>query len=418
MKFPFNVEIITIGDELLIGQVIDTNSAWIGQQLNEIGLRVHRINSISDRSDEILDALKGSESRSDVVLITGGLGPTKDDITKKCLCEYFNCGLTFDQASFENVKRIFAARGKEVTPLNRTQAELPSICEPLLNMLGTAPGMWFDHNGKVFISMPGVPYEMKGLMKEHVIPRLQARFKLPPVLHRTILTQGIGESMIADMIGDWEDELPAEIKLAYLPSPGLVRLRLTASGNDEDLLKNELNRLSSELTEKLEEYVFGYDDDTLEELIGTLLRKSGKTLATAESCTGGYIAHRITSIPGSSDYFMGSVIAYDNAVKSAVLQVPNDLLAKHGAVSREVVEAMAVSVKRLLQTDYAVATSGVAGPGGGTTEKPVGTVHIAIADPYGVYSHQLRLGDNRDRNIRETMLHALNLLRKKLLSGS
>lgn len=408
-------EIITIGDELLIGQVVDTNSAWMGKQLNAIGIKVKQITSVSDDANHILTALKEAEGRADLIFITGGLGPTKDDITKTTLCSYFNTTLRFDQASFDVISEIFKARGKEVSDLNRKQAEVPSNCEVLLNKWGTAPGMWFNSNTKIFVSMPGVPHEMKGIMENVVLPKLAAKLNLPPILHRTILTQGIGESNLSELIAEWEDQLPHNMKLAYLPSPGMVRLRITAHGPDQQLLSKALDIEVEKLRKLAVEYIYGYEDETLESIVGQLLRKGGKTLSTAESCTGGYIAHKITSVPGSSDYYIGSVIAYAYRIKEDFLNIDPKLLNTHGAVSEQAVSLMATDIQQKFSTDYSIACSGIAGPGGGTAEKPVGTVWIAIATPEKVITKKLQLGRVRERVILETSQHALNMLRKAII---
>jgi len=410
-------EILTIGDELLIGQVVDTNSAWIGQQLNRIGVKVHQITSVSDNEQHILTALAEAKKRVDVVLITGGLGPTKDDITKHTLCKFFQCGMRFDEPTYQVIERLFRERGRDVSATNRSQAEVPDACTLIPNPKGTAPAMWFESETTIFISMPGVPFEMKGIMEQEVIPRLTQRFSLPPILHRTILTQGIGESMLSDRMTEWENALPSHIKLAYLPAAGMVRLRMTASGKSEEMLMAELEAEETRLLPLISEFVYGFDDDVLEALVGELLRKNNRTVATAESCTGGYIAHRLTSVPGSSDYYIGSLVAYANAVKHEHLQIPESLIAQHGAVSEPVVQLMAQRVREFLKSDYAIATSGIAGPGGGTDEKPVGTVWMAVAGPSGVQSRMLRLGKGRERIIHETSLYALSLLRKMLLTG-
>ena len=408
-------EIITIGDELLIGQVIDTNSAWMGQKLNSIGVKVKQITSVSDDAEHIIAALTEARKRADLIFITGGLGPTKDDITKITLCRYFNTSLRFDEKSFEVITEIFKARGRGVTDTNRKQAEVPSTCEVLLNKWGTAPGMWFDDEGKVFVSMPGVPYEMKGIMENEVLPRLIDKFKLPPIQHRTILTQGIGESNLSDLISSWEDKLPPYMKLAYLPSPGMVRLRISANGTNESALRSEMESEVKKLISIAGEYIYGFEEEKLESIIGELLRQQGKTLSTAESCTGGYIAHKITTIPGSSDYYIGSVIAYANRIKEKFLDVDPNIFEVHGAVSEQAVKAMAAHVKEKFGTDYSIACSGIAGPGGGTEEKPVGTVWLALATPEQVITRKFLLGRVRERVIMEASQHALNLLRKALV---
>jgi len=405
-------EIITIGDELLIGQVVDTNSAWIGQQLNEIGIKVFQITSVSDDEAHIIAALKDARQRADVILITGGLGPTKDDITKYTLCKFFKSNLRFDEASFIQVEKLFKARGREVTAVNRKQAEVPEKCEVIKNTTGTAPGMWFNEKGKIFISMPGVPYEMKSMMQHDVLPRLQKMFTEGVILHKTIWFQGIGESFLSDMIEAWELALPEQIRLAYLPSAGILRLRLTATGTDESKLKLLVDEEAKKLRSIADEFIFGEDEDTLEKITAQLLTSQKATISTAESCTGGYIAHRITTIPGSSNYYIGSVVAYDNSIKENFLGVSSMSIEKFGAVSEEVVVEMAKSVKAKFNTDYSIACSGIAGPSGGTPQKPVGTVYLAIAHPGGIFTVKLLLGTERERIIRETALHALNYLRK------
>ena len=408
------MEIITIGDEILIGQIIDTNSAWMAQKLNDIGAKVERIVTISDTLDEIISALSEAEKRSDIVLITGGLGPTKDDVTKKALAKYFNCGFTFYPEIEVHIAKLFEGFGKKMSKLNSLQAELPSACEPLKNSQGTAPGMLFERNQTVFVSMPGVPYEMKGLMRDHVLPRVRNKFELPTIIHRTVLTMGMGESWLSERIADWEDALPAEIKLAYLPSPGRVRLRLSAFGSDESKLNEILENEVSSLIKLIPELVFGFDNDTIESVVGNLLRESGKTISTAESCTGGLIAHKLTSISGSSDYFLGSIVSYANEVKMESLGVSEQNIIDFGAVSEEVVIQMAKGVKSRMKTDYAISVSGVAGPNGGTEEKPVGTVWTAVAGPSGVTAKKHQFGHDRERNIEISANVALNMLRKQL----
>ncbi|MBI1288334.1 MAG: competence/damage-inducible protein A [Flavobacteriales bacterium] len=409
------VEIITIGDEILIGQIVDTNSAWMAQKLNDIGAKVERITTISDGLDDILDALKDAQDRADVVLITGGLGPTKDDVTKKALAKYFNCGFTFYPEIADHIAELFARFGREMSELNRLQAELPTACEPLQNNQGTAPGMWFGKDRTVFVSMPGVPYEMKGIMREHVLPRLKEKYSMPTILHRTVLTMGMGESWLSERIANWEDALPKGIKLAYLPSPGRVRLRLTAIGNDEHSVSETLEAEVLKLLTLIPELVYGFDDDTIESVVGDHLRKLGKTVSTAESCTGGLIAHKITSVSGSSDYYLGSVVSYANEVKMDELGVSEENLKNFGAVSEEVVRQMAEGVREKMKTDYSIATSGIAGPDGGTAEKPVGTVWLAVATPSETIAKKYLFGHNRERNIEMSANTALNMLRKQLI---
>lgn len=408
-------EILTIGDELLIGQVIDTNSAWIGQQMNLIGIRIERITSISDNAAEILSNLADALKRSDVVLVTGGLGPTRDDITKQTLCTFFNTKLVFNPEAYNDIETFFKRKGLAITELNRQQALLPESCVSITNPIGTARGMWFETNGRIVVSMPGVPFEMKGMMADYVLPQLAKLTGNHAIVHKTIMTTGIGESFLAARIETWENQLPENMKLAYLPSPGMVRLRITATGTDFALLKQAVDEQVDRLIPLASDYIYGYDDEQLEQVIGQLLKQKDASLSTAESCTGGYVSHLITSVPGSSAYFMGSVVSYSNHVKMNQLGVTYSSLVQHGAVSKQVVEQMALGANHLLQTDYAIAISGIAGPDGGTDEKPVGLVWIAIAGPKGVQSQEFRFGDERDRNIRRAALAALNMLRKILL---
>lgn len=409
-------EIITIGDELLIGQVVDTNSAFIATKLNEAGIHVCQITSVSDNKEHIMEALDNAKQRAGIILMTGGLGPTNDDITKNTLCEYFKVGLRFDAEAYKDVEFIFKTRGREVTEINRRQAEIPVNSIALRNKNGTAPGMWFDVEEKVYISMPGVPYEMKALMEDEVIPRLKKKFTLPVIVHRNVLTIGIGESVLAEKIAAWEASLANDnIKLAYLPSVGMVRLRLSSSGESENILKQKTGEKIKELQTIIGEFIYGYDNDTLESITGNLLKERKQTISTAESCTGGYISHLITSIPGSSDYYVGSVITYSYEIKTLELNINADLLNAKGAVSQEVVEQMASEVRWKFKTDYSIAVSGIAGPTGGTPEKPVGTVWIAIAGPERVFSKRFLFTNNRLRNIQMTSNAALNLLRKEMI---
>jgi len=407
-------EIITIGDELLIGQVIDTNSAWIAEQLNMAGIRVHQITSISDNQEHILTTLKEASERATLILITGGLGPTKDDITKQTLCKYFGTSVVFSEEAYKNIEKLFYHRGVAVSEVNRLQAMVPANCQVIPNVNGTAPGMWFEKDGCIYVSMPGVPFEMKTIVEQEIIPRLIHKSN-QVIIHRTILTEGIGESLLASIIEPWEDSLPSFIKLAYLPQPGMVRLRLTAYGTDREQLQAAINQAERDIYPYAGKYIFGFDDDTLESVIGQLLRDKHKTLSTAESCTGGNIAHLITSIEGSSDYFKGSVVAYSNEIKEKILNVPKQTLIDHGAVSEQTVVAMATGIRERFSTDYAIAVSGIAGPGGGTDEKPVGTTWIAVASPSGIISRKFLLGDHRGRNILKASKAALNMLRGKLL---
>jgi nicotinamide-nucleotide amidase len=409
-------EIITIGDEILIGQVVDTNSAWIAQQLNLIGVKVIQITSAQDTSEHILESLSAAEKRADLILITGGLGPTKDDITKAVLCQYFNTQLVFNQLVYSTVEKLFLSRNLAVSAINRKQAELPESCSPIENAVGTASGMWFEKGGKVFVSMPGVPFEMKNMMEKQVLPKIQSFFKTPVILHKTVLTQGIGESALAELIEDWESALPGFIKLAYLPSPGIVRLRLSAYGDNLLSLQDEIVHQLSKLSQKIDDFMFGYDEDTLQGIVGDLLSKRKASLSLAESCTGGYLSHLITSVPGSSNYYVGGLVCYSNAIKINELGVSVVDVEKYGSYSQQVAEQMALGIRAKYHTDFAVATTGIAGPGGGTDQKPVGLIWIAVAAPNGrVTSEKYFFGENRERNILKASITALNMLRKEIL---
>jgi nicotinamide-nucleotide amidase len=409
-------EIITIGDEILIGQTIDTNSAYMGKALNQIGITINRITSISDSKEEIIGAIQEAQTRCDLVIATGGLGPTRDDITKITLTEYFNTELITYPEIRGFIKDIFERRGLPILEVNLIQADLPKDCVIIPNKIGTASGMWFERNGKVVVSLPGVPYEMEYLMQHGVLDKIQETFETPTVIHKTVMTVGVGESFLADRIKEWEDSLDEEeIHIAYLPSSGLVKIRLSIISEEKLVAQERIDRKIMELLQIIPELVYGYDDQPLEVAIGELLINAEATLGTAESCTGGYLSHMITSVSGSSAYYQGSVISYSNEVKIKELSVkPIDLL-KHGAVSKEVVEQMAKGLQKRLKVDYALATSGVAGPDGGSEEKPVGTVWIALATPNGkIISKLLKLEKNRGRNIHRSSIAALNLLRLEL----
>jgi nicotinamide-nucleotide amidase len=408
-------EIISIGDELLIGQVINTNASWMAQRLAENGIRVRNMVVVPDEAEDIRKAVDVAFGRSDVILVTGGLGPTKDDITKKVLCDYFGTRLVFHQPSFDNILRLFPTRASNLSPANRQQADIPENCTPVMNQFGTAPGMIFRKEGRILVSMPGVPFEMEAMMNNDVIPMLKKSANSDVMVCKTLLTQGVGESYLSELIAVWEESLPENMKLAYLPQPGIVRLRLNAYGDNRETLQEQIDSQSAKLVEIIPDLIFGYGDDTMEAVAGKLLRERGKSLSTAESCTGGYLAHLITSVPGSSDYYRGSVIAYANDIKIALLGVSEESLARHGAVSEEVVREMALGAIKRFDTDYAISTSGVAGPDGGTPEKPVGTVWVAVASRVGVTTKLFRLGDHRGRNIRRATLSALNMLRLELL---
>lgn len=404
-------DLITIGDEILIGQTVDTNSAWMSEALNLCGINVHRITSIADERAEILAALTEAGSRSSLVLITGGLGPTADDITKTTLAEYFDTELVRNEEILSDVKQLFSSRGFHMAAVNEKQADVPESCTPIRNRIGTAPGMWFEKDGTVYVSMPGVPYEMKWLMEKEVLPRVRKHFKTPSIIHETIVTAGIGESSLMEIITDWEARVRAAgISLAYLPSPGSVKLRLSITSTDDSGIRVDVDGFIEELYELIPQFVVGRNSDTLESVVGELLKERKHTLSTAESCTGGYLAHLITRIPGSSAYFMGSVVSYSNEVKERSLGVSWESLKNYGAVSQQVVEEMATGARRSLQTDYSMATSGIAGPGGGTEHKPVGTIWVAVAGPQGVVSKKIQMGSHRERNIQRTAIAALRIL--------
>lgn len=408
-------EIITIGDEILIGQTVDTNSAWMGEKLNEFGVDVHQVRSIRDTREAIIDALDSIHKDSKLVLITGGLGPTKDDITKYTLNDYFGGKLMYHDYIFEHIKELFAKRGRVPNEMNRSQAELPDVCEPFENPFGTASGMRFEKEGVHYVSMPGVPYEMKGIMTEGVLPWIQTQFDLPRIVHRTLLTQGVPESELAQHLSDWEENLPSNMSLAFLPSAGAVKLRLTARTGDSDQNEQDMIELFREAKEILGDSVYGEGAQSMEEVVGDVLRSSGATVATAESCTGGAIGSALTSIPGSSAYFLGGVISYSNEAKVRLLGVNEADIMVHGAVSEQVVLQMAKGAAKRFKTDYAIATSGVAGPDGGSDEKPVGTVWIAILSPTGTKAERFQFGHNRGRNIRKSVLMGLDLLRRSVL---
>jgi nicotinamide-nucleotide amidase len=436
-----NASIITIGDELLIGQTIDTNSAFIAQELNKIGVWVRHRTAVGDVWDDIWNALDDESKLSDIIIITGGLGPTVDDITKPLLCEYFGGKLIVNEDVLKHVKHLFEKVFRRPGPIlerNLKQAEVPDVCTVLFNKRGTAPGMWFgppaprrgdqkttltylnddsSNSKKIFISLPGVPHEMRGLIIDEVIPRLLKEFELPAIVHKTAFTAGQGESFIAEKLKDFEAALPPHIKLAYLPNYGMVKLRLTSTGASKEEVEKELTPLFEQLKEQVKDFLVTDKDEGLEVVIGKILKEKNKTMATAESCTGGYIAHLITSVPGSSAYYKGSVVSYANEVKENILGVSADTLKTAGAVSEETVTQMVKAVLNKLNVDYAVATSGIMGPDGGTAEKPVGTIWIAVTNKNKTATHQLNLRFDRERNISMTGLFALNMLRKFILEN-
>lgn len=403
-----NVSIINIGDELLIGQVVNSNAASMSRMLIAAGMEVTDVIVVADKADAIRESLDRALTDNDAVLITGGLGPTKDDVTKKVLCDYFHSKLVENEEALANVKRIFEARGYELTPINRQQALVPKCCTMINNVKGTAPCMWFEVKRgrrkprKVVVSMPGVPYEMENLMVTEVVPRLKDHFQTGHIINKNILVQGIGESFLSDLIEEWELGLPECIRLAYLPTAGMVKLRLTARGDNRETLEDHIIREVKKLYLLAGQYIVGEDLETLPEAVSQIFRMNAKTLATAESCTGGTIASRITALPGASKYYRGGVVAYSNEVKEQALGVKHETLEQHGAVSEETVREMALGVRERLGADFGVATSGIAGPSGGSEEKPVGTVWIAIAGPDGVTTRLKHFGDDRLRTIERT----------------
>lgn len=409
-------EIITIGDEILIGQIIDSNSAFISKKLNEIGVSVCQITSIQDDEKHILEALEAASRRADLVITTGGLGPTKDDITKNTLCTYFNDYLIEDPEVLKQVTYLFEkVYQRPISQMNKAQASVPSKAKVLKNAHGTAPGMWVDHFNTTFISLPGVPYEMKALITDEVLPRLKEKYKFPTIMHKTLLTQGMGESMIAERIQKFEDQLPTYIKLAYLPSAGRVRLRLSGKYTDNKLLVDQMNDLVVELKSLVSDIFVGFEDDgSIEQLIGNKLSENGMTLATAESCTGGAIAQRITQHAGASAFYKGSVVCYATEVKTGLLNIPEAIIAEHSVVSIAVAKAMANAVKQQMNTDYAIATTGNAGPTKGDSDKEVGTVCIAIAHPKGIIAEEFYFGKNRERVINKAINMAFQLLLKEI----
>ena len=413
-----NASIITIGDELLIGQVIDTNSSWIAQQLNHAGIAVKRRVAVGDSYEEIRKALDEESGNADIILITGGLGPTSDDITKDVLCDYFGGKMVVNESALENVKYLFEKIFKKpVSAINLLQAEVPDVCDVIQNKRGSAPGMIFHKGKTIYISMPGVPYEMKGMMEESVIPLLKEKYELPAIVHRTMLTAGIGESALAEMIKDFEDELPSEIKLAYLPNYGMVRLRLSTTGFDRKMVQDNIDMYFENLKLLAKDFMVADVDDSIPQVLGKLLKEKNKTISTAESCTGGYIAHLITSVPGSSTYYEGSIISYSYNVKQTLLGVNENTLTTYGAVSEQTVTEMLNGLLKKLNTDYGVAVSGIMGPDGGTEDKPVGTIWIAVGNKENQLTQKINLRFSRERNIEVTGIMALNFLRKFILAN-
>ena len=407
-------EIITIGDEILIGQIVDTNSAWMGQKLNEVGIDVVQITSVSDQESAIYEALAQAEKRAEVVLITGGLGPTKDDITKKVLCDFFDTKLVRNTEILHKLDAWFKNRGREMTSMNECQADLPEHCSILPNRMGTASGMWFERSSVIFISMPGVPYEMKCIMEEEALPRLVSLGRTDQVVHRTLLTAGLPESILSQRIEDLEAQLPPHLKLAYLPRPGMVRLRLTAKGPKNIDFSKDLQSHGDAIQHRLADVVFGEGDQTLTSVIGDLLLQENARVGLAESCTGGFLSSLFVEVPGSSRYYEGSVVVYSYELKSKFIGVKTETLMQYGAVSEEVVKEMALGTQQEMGVAYSIAISGIAGPDGGTPDKPVGTVWMAVAGPNGVVTHRGSYGNVRALNIERSAMHALYLLWKML----
>ncbi len=407
-----NVEIITIGDEILIGQIVDTNSAWMAKELNIAGFELAQITSVHDDAQHIIDTLELALKRADIVLFTGGIGPTKDDITKQTLCKYFDTKLIFNESVFQNIERLFVNRPNAMNELNRLQAMVPENCMVIQNAVGTAPITWFEKNGKVIISMPGVPYEMKNAMNLEIIPRLQKQFETPVLLHKTVQVYGFPESALALKIADWENELPSNIKLAYLPNSGIVKLRLSGLSDNALELEIAITQQLELLSDILGNAIVAYEDIPLEQVIGKLLLAKGIMLATAESCTGGNIAHLLTTIPGSSEFFKGSVVAYSNQIKENLLGVNHEDIENEGAVSKIVAEQMAMGARKLLKSDVAIATTGIAGPTGGTAEKPVGTIWISVCYEEKTLTKIYHFGANREQNIQRATQAAFLLVKE------
>lgn len=409
------LDILSIGDELLIGQTLNTNAHWLSKQLNLIGFQIRQHTTVSDEKTAIVTALNDALTNSNVVIITGGLGPTKDDLTLNILTEYFGGNLIMNKDVYHDIEKLITGRGYEMNELNKQQALVPDNAKVLRNKNGTAPGTWFEKDGKIVVSMPGVPYEMKAMTTNTVIPWLKEKFELPAIIHRMVYTQGIPESKLAEMLEDWENSLPPTIKLAYLPSPGRVKLRLSSIGSNRNELEAATNLQIEKVKKIIGNHIFSLTEDELQVVIGELLRKKNATLSTAESCTGGYIAHLITQVAGASDYFKGAVVSYANETKIESLGVNQKDIEQYGAVSKQVVEQMAVGVRNKLKTDYSIATSGIAGPDGGTEEKPVGTVWIAVASKNEVISQVFQFGKDRTINIERSAIAAFGMLRKVII---
>ena len=416
VKRPMQCIIITIGDELLIGQTIDTNSAWMAQQLNLLGIAVTRRIAIADERNAIINALNETVGKTDLVLLTGGLGPTADDITKPVLCGYFGGKLVVNLEVQEHVRKIFSKSDRPILQRNLAQAEVPDVCTVLFNRVGTAPGMWFENDGTIVVAMPGVPFEMQAIMEDEVLPRISKAFITNNILHKTLITAGMGESYIAEQIAAIEQSLPAHISLAYLPSPGMVKLRLTAQGNNRSELESEIEIFAVQIKQRLGIIVAADEDISMEQIIVNLLKQHQRTVTFAESCTGGYLAHRLTLVPGASEVFNGSMVTYANAIKQRYLHVPDTVLQTDGAVSEATVLQMATQARIMFEADIAIAVSGILGPGGGTDEKPVGLVWIGLATTLHAYARKFLFRHDRVRNKELIFQAAYDMLRKELLA--
>ena len=410
-----HAEIITIGDELLSGKTINTNAAFIAGNLLGSGITTRQITVVGDSKSAIIQALTRALKNHDIVILTGGLGPTNDDVTKLSLAEFFESDLVSDPQVLKDVEEFFLKRNLGLTEKNRNQALVPAKAKIIRNRYGTAPGMWFDANEKIVIALPGVPFEMKNILEFEIIPRLKNRFSGTCVVQKTVNTLGIGESFLFDKLADWETNLHPQIRLAYLPAAGIVKLRLTAKGQNEEFLNSIVEAEIQKLEPLISKYIWGFDNDTLEGICAALLLQKKQTLTTAESCTGGYLAHKITALPGSSQYYKGSIIAYSNALKTKLLNIPESEITGYGSVSKQVVELMAINGCKAMQSDYCVAISGIAGPGGASIEKPLGTVWIAVAHNENVISAKFQFGDQRHTNIVRSAVAALGMLREVLL---
>jgi nicotinamide-nucleotide amidase len=418
MYNPVTAEIISIGDELLYGQILDTNSKWLSEEMDKIGVKVERKTTVGDNPEAMVEAFTAASKKADIILMTGGLGPTKDDLTKNILADMFNSSLKLFPEALEDVRKFFESRGRELSPTNRNQAYLPSNCTYIQNAVGTAPGMWFEEKNCVWMSMPGVPHEMKYLMENAVIPKIKEKYSLPVIYHKLIKTIGIGESWLSDIISEWEDQLPAHIRLAYLPSLGEVKLRLTGFGDTYEFIVQEVDDQIRKVEALISEYIYGYNHETIASAIGHLLNQRSEKIAIAESCTGGYLSHLVTGIAGSSNYFNGGLIPYHNTFKENLLGVKAATLSSNGAVSEETVIEMSQQVRLAFNASYGLATSGIAGPGGGSEEKPVGLVWIACHDGENCRTRKLQLTKDRLINIQLTSTASLNLLRQTILENS